>query len=138
MKRYLVTSALPYANGPIHFGHLVGAYIPADVYTRHKKMQGENAIHISGSDEHGVAIIMGAQKAKKPCQEYVNDWHGEHKKLFDLFDIQFDYFGQTSAEYHHEEVLKWFEALNEKGLIGPKDTQQLFCKSCGNYLKLQG
>ena len=54
MKRYLVTSALPYANGPIHFGHLVGAYIPADVYTRHKKMQGEKAIHISGSDEHGV------------------------------------------------------------------------------------
>lgn len=134
MKRYLITSALPYANGPIHFGHLVGAYIPADVYTRHKKMQGENAIHISGSDEHGVAIIMGAQKAKKSCQDYVNDWHEEHKKLFDLFDIHFDYFGQTSAEYHHEEVLKWFEALNEKGLIGPKDTQQLFCKSCENHL----
>ena len=116
MKKYLVTSALPYANGPIHFGHLVGAYIPADVYTRHKKMLGEKAIHISGSDEHGVAIIMGAQKAKKSCQDYVNDWHKEHKKLFDLFDIQFDYFGQTSATYHHEEVLKWFEALNEKAL----------------------
>ena len=91
MKRYLITSALPYANGPIHFGHLVGAYIPADVYTRHKKMQGENAIHISGSDEHGVAIIMGAQKAKKSCQDYVNDWHEEHKKLLDYL-ITFEIF----------------------------------------------
>ena len=134
MKKFLVTSALPYANGPIHFGHLVGAYIPADVFTRHKKIMGERAIHICGSDEHGVAIIMGAQKAGKSCQEYVNDWHKEHKKLFDLFDVKFDYFGQTSAAYHKEEVLKWFEALNEKGLIGPKETQQLHCQSCDNHL----
>ena len=63
--KYLITSALPYANGPLHFGHLAGVYIPADVYTRHRKMQGEDAIHISGSDEHGVAIMLNAQKDKR-------------------------------------------------------------------------
>ena len=75
----LITSALPYGNGPLHFGHLAGAYLPADIYTRHKKLSGVNAIHISGSDEHGVAIMLNAQKAKIPYQEYVDSWHQNHK-----------------------------------------------------------
>lgn len=132
--KYLITSALPYANGPIHFGHIAGVYLPADIFTRHKKLKGVKAIHICGSDEHGVAIMQNAQKAKKSYQEYVNEWHKTHKDLFDKYDIQFDFFGQTSAPYHKEETLKWFNDLLGKGLIEKKAEQQLQCQSCKNML----
>ncbi len=91
--KYLNTSALPYANGPLHFGHIAGVYLPADIYTRHLKLKGERAVHICGSDEHGVAIMQNAQKAGRKYQEYVNDWHKTHKDLFDRYQIQFDFFG---------------------------------------------
>ncbi|MFI5391786.1 MAG: class I tRNA ligase family protein, partial [Bacteriovoracales bacterium] len=121
MKKYLVTSALPYANGPIHPGHLVGAYLPADIYTRHLRMNGEKVIHISGSDEYGVAIMLNAQKAGQDFGEYVDHWHKEHKRIFEKFEVGFDFFGQTHLPYHKEEVLLWFKALHEKGLIEPED-----------------
>ena len=133
-KKYLVTSALPYANGPLHFGHLAGVYLPADAFTRHHKLLGHNTLHISGSDEHGVAIMLNAQKAKIPYQEYVDSWHKEHKELFDQINVKFDYFGQTSADYHAEEVVPWFTALHEKGFIEPRDSQQLQCQDCKNHL----
>ena len=132
--KYLITSALPYANGPIHFGHIAGVYLPADIFTRHKKLKGDKAIHISGSDEHGVAIMQNAQKAKISYQEYVNEWHKTHKELFDKYDIKFDFFGQTSAPYHKEETLKWFNDLLGKGLIEKKAEQQLQCQDCKNFL----
>jgi methionyl-tRNA synthetase len=132
--KYLITSALPYANGPIHFGHIAGVYLPSDIFTRHKKLKGEKAIHISGSDEHGVAIMQNAQKAKISYQEYVNQWHKTHKDLFDKYDIKFDFFGQTSAEYHKEETLVWFNDLLNKGLIEKKAEQQLQCQDCKNML----
>ncbi|MFA7613982.1 MAG: methionine--tRNA ligase [Candidatus Caldatribacteriota bacterium] len=132
--KYLITSALPYANGPIHFGHIAGVYLPADIFTRHKKLKGERAIHISGSDEHGVAIMQNAQKAQKSYQEYVNEWHKEHKDLFDRYDIQFDFFGQTSAPYHQEETIVWFNDLLKKGLIEKKEEKQLQCQDCKNML----
>jgi len=134
MKRYLITSALPYANGPLHFGHLAGVYLPADVFYRHTKLMGRKAIHISGSDEHGVAIMLNAQKAGKEYKEYVDEWHDSHKKLFDKYKVFFDFFGQTSADYHAEEVVPWFKAIHEKGLIGTKDSQQLYCNDCKNHL----
>lgn len=132
--KYLITSALPYANGPLHFGHIAGVYLPADIFTRHKKLQGAQAIHISGSDEHGVAIMQNAQKAKKSYQEYVNEWHKTHKDLFDKYDIHFDFFGQTSAPYHKEETLKWFNDLLGKGLIEKRAEKQLQCQDCKNML----
>jgi methionyl-tRNA synthetase len=132
--KYLITSALPYANGPIHFGHIAGVYLPADIFTRHKKLKGDKAIHISGSDEHGVAIMQNAQRAGKSYQEYVNEWHKTHKELFEKYDIQFDFFGQTSAPYHREETLKWFNDLLAKGLIEKKAEKQLQCQSCKNML----
>lgn len=132
--KYLITSALPYANGPIHFGHIAGVYLPADIYARHRKLQGKKAIHISGSDEHGVAIMQNAQKAKKSYQDYVNKWNKTHKELFDLYGIRFDYFGQTSAPYHKEETLKWFDELYSKGFIEKKAEDQLQCQDCSNYL----
>lgn len=132
--KYLITSALPYANGPLHFGHIAGVYLPADIFTRHKKLSGAKAIHISGSDEHGVAIMQNAQKVKKSYQEYVNEWHKTHKELFDKYDIQFDFFGQTSAPYHKEETLKWFNDLIGKGLIEKRAEKQLQCQDCKNML----
>lgn len=132
--KYLITSALPYANGPIHFGHIAGVYLPADIYARHRKLQGKSAIHISGSDEHGVAIMQNAQKAKKSYQEYVNKWNKTHKDLFDLYEIKFDYFGQTSADYHKDETLIWFKELYDKGFIEKKAEDQLQCQDCKNYL----
>lgn len=134
MKRYLITSALPYANGPLHFGHLAGVYLPADVFYRHTKLMGRKAIHICGSDEHGVAIMLNAQKAGKDYKSYVDEWHASHKALFDKFKVTFDFFGQTSADYHAKEVIPWFKAIHEKGLIGTKDSQQLYCNDCTNHL----
>lgn len=133
-KKFLVTSALPYANGPLHFGHIAGVYLPSDIFTRHKKLKGEKVMHICGSDEHGVAIMQNAQKAGKSYQEYVNEWHKTHKDLFEKYDIKFDFFGQTSAPYHKEETLKWFNDLLAKGLIEKRAEQQLQCQSCKNML----
>ncbi len=133
-KKYLITSALPYANGPLHFGHLAGAYLPADVYARHRKNQGHRTIFISGSDEHGVAIMLNAKKAGTDYKEYVNKWHQEHAELFKKYGVKFDFFGQTSAAYHAEEVIPWFHALNEQGLIETKQSAQLYCNDCHNHL----
>ena len=133
-KKYLITSALPYANGPLHFGHIAGVYLPADIYTRYRKLQGHETVHISGSDEHGVAIMLNANKADVPYKQYVDGWHKEHKELFDKYDIKFDFFGQTSADYHEEETLIWFKELYEKGFIEKEDEEQLQCQSCKNYL----
>ncbi len=132
--KYLITSALPYANGPIHFGHITGVYLPADIFTRHKKLKGERAVHICGSDEHGVAIMQNAQKAGRAYQEYVNEWHKSHKALFDSYGIHFDFFGQTSAPYHKEETLRWFNELHGKGMIEKRAEKQLQCQDCKNFL----
>lgn len=134
MARYLITSALPYANGPIHFGHIAGVYLPADIYTRHRKMRGEKCIHISGSDEHGVAIMQNAEKAGVDYKDYVDGWHKEHREVFAQYGIHFDYFGQTSADYHADETVRWFKSLHDKGLIEKQAEEQLQCQSCHNYL----
>jgi methionyl-tRNA synthetase len=133
-SRIMITSALPYANGPLHFGHLTGVYLPADVFYRHLKQLGKNVAHISGSDEHGVAIMLNAQKAKVPYKEYVDQWHREHKELFDRYQVQFDFFGQTSAAYHADETIKWFKEINKKGLVETQDSPQLQCQDCHNHL----
>jgi len=108
--------------------------LPADVYTRHLRLLGERVIHISGSDEHGVAIMLNAKKEGKNYKSYVDYWHAEHKKVFNKFEVDFDFFGQTSEPYHAVEVIKWFDELYKKELIEPQDNQQLHCKSCDNHL----
>lgn len=133
-KKYLITSALPYANGPLHFGHLTGVYIPADIFTRHLRLQGKEVLHISGSDEHGVAIMIGAEKEKKSYAEYVDGWHEAHKKLFDQYQVSFDFFGRTSAPYHRVETLDWFERLNAAGFITKKTEKQLYSIDDGKFL----
>lgn len=133
-NKYLVTAALPYANGPLHFGHLAGVYVPADIYVRHRRLQGHRVRFICGADEHGVAIMLSAEKAKVPYQAWVDKWHAAHDTLFKSLDIQFDIFGRTSAPYHEAETLEWFRTLHEKGLITPQTERQLYSIDDAKFL----
>ncbi len=135
MVRYLVTSALPYANGPIHFGHLVGAYLPADVYTRTLRMQGEEVLFVCGTDEHGVAITIGAEREGLPYPEYVAKWRGEIKATFDLFGIAFDVWSGTSiSPFHAELSQEFFTRLDQRGYLLQREIEQLFCERDGRFL----
>ncbi len=127
-RRILVTAALPYANGPIHFGHLVGAYLPADVFVRFHKMIGSDVIYICGTDEHGVAITKNAEQEKKPYQEYVDHWHGVIRSSLEAFGVQFDWFGRTSRkEPHYPLSLEFFVRLLHNGRVQPRETKQHYC-----------
>src|SRR6187549_1517967 len=103
MPRHLVTSALPYANGPIHFGHVVGAYLPADVYVRTLRACGEEVLFVCGADEHGVAITIGAEAEDIPYPQYVAKWRAVIKTTFDRLGIAFDVWSGTSISPHHVE-----------------------------------
>src|SRR5690606_33279124 len=105
-EKIIVTSALPYANGPIHFGHVVGAYLPADIYVRYRRMCGDEVHFVCGTDEHGVAITLKAEQAGKAYPEYVDHWHAEIKRILDDVGIEFDLFSGTAAHRnpHHVEL----------------------------------
>lgn len=137
MTRYLVTSALPYANGPIHFGHVAGAYLPADVYVRYLRMaKGKDAVlFVCGTDEHGVAITLKAEQAGLGYREYVDQWHSEIKSLFDRFGIRFDIFSGTArCPRHAETSRRFFEVLLEKGFVFDKTEEQWFSEESGRFL----
>ncbi len=128
MTRYLVTSALPYANGLIHFGHVVGAYLPADVYVRTLRMQGEDVRFICGTDEYGVAIAIGAEQQGIDYTSYVAHWREEIKSLFDRLAIEFDVWSGTSVcPYHEEMSLEFFRRLREGGYLLYLEGDQLYC-----------
>ncbi|MBP3192948.1 methionine--tRNA ligase [Natronogracilivirga saccharolytica] len=133
-KRTLVTSALPYANGPIHLGHMAGAYLPADFYVRYKRMRGEDVVFICGSDEHGVPITIAADKEGVTPQEIVDRFHEMNKKTFEEFGITFDYFGRTSSKVHHETSRDFFRKLNEKGVFKKKKEIQFYDERAGMFL----
>ena len=101
-NRYLVTSALPYANGPLHIGHLAGAYLSADIYVRFQRLMGKDIVFICGSDEHGAAITIKAMKEGKTPQEIVDMYHGLFQDTFQKMGISFDIYHRTSAPIHHE------------------------------------
>ncbi|NGP87874.1 methionine--tRNA ligase [Fodinibius halophilus] len=125
-KRTLVTSALPYANGPIHLGHLAGAYLPADLYVRYKRLTDQDVIHICGSDEHGVPITIAAEKDGVSPQDIVDEYHNRNKKIFEEFGINFDYYGRTSSEVHHETSQAFFKKLYGDGVFVQKTQEQLY------------
>ncbi|MEX2601654.1 MAG: methionine--tRNA ligase [Balneolaceae bacterium] len=133
-KRTLITSALPYANGPIHLGHLAGAYLPADLFTRYSRLKGEDIIHVCGSDEHGVPITIAAEKEGVTPQEIVNKFHERNKQVFKEFGIEFDYYGRTSSKVHHETSKEFFKNLNEKGAFVKKSEKQLYDADSGMFL----
>ncbi|MBI5432550.1 MAG: methionine--tRNA ligase [Planctomycetes bacterium] len=135
MVRYLVTSALPYANGPIHFGHVVGAYLPADVYVRTLRMHGEEVLYVCGADEHGVAITIGAERENQPYAEYVAHWRGVIKSTFDRLGIRFDVWSGTSISPSHAELSQdFFRRLDIGGYLMQREEQQLYCTTDARFL----
>ncbi len=133
-KRILVTSALPYANGPIHLGHLAGAYLPADLYTRYQRLKGSDIIHICGSDEHGVPITIAAEKEGVTPWEIIERYHTGNKEVFKRFGIDFDYYGRTSSETHKKTSQEIFLNLYEQGVFTKKVQEQLFDVKAGMFL----
>jgi len=133
-KRYLVTSALPYANGPIHIGHLAGVYIPSDIYTRFLRMKGVDVLSICGSDEHGVPITLKARKEGVTPQEIVDRYHAMNKKAFEDFGIAFDIYSRTSNPVHYETASGIFKKLYDKGEFTEKTSEQYFDEEAGCFL----
>lgn len=133
-KRILVTSALPYANGPIHLGHLAGAYLTPDLYVRYKRLKGDDVVFICGSDEHGVPITIAAEKEGVTPQDIVDRYHGMNKKVFEEFGISFDYYGRTSSDTHRETSQEFFKNLYDKGFFKKKTEEQLYDSKKDMYL----
>ncbi|MBK8518082.1 MAG: methionine--tRNA ligase [Saprospiraceae bacterium] len=133
-KRYLVTSALPYANGPLHIGHLAGAYLSADVYVRFQRLMGKDILYICGSDEHGAAITIKAMKENLLPQEIVDTYHNLFKKTFERIGISFDMYHRTSAPIHHETSQEFFTKLYEKGEFLEKESEQYYDEKAGQFL----
>ncbi len=126
IKRYLVTAALPYANGPLHIGHLAGAYLSGDIYTRFLRLYGKDVLYICGSDEHGAAITIKSLKENKSPQEIVDKYHGLFKDTFAQMGINFDHYHRTSAELHHETSQEFFSTLFDKGEFIEKESEQYY------------
>ena len=133
-KRYTVTSALPYANGPLHIGHLAGCYIPSDIYVRYLRSMGRDVAYICGSDEHGVAITIKARKEGVTPQEIVDRYHEMMKGSFKEFGISFDHYSRTSAPIHHETASGLFRDLYDKGEFVEQVTEQYFDEEAGQFL----
>lgn len=133
-KRLLVTSALPYANGPIHIGHLAGVYVPSDIYTRYQRLKGTDVIHICGSDEHGVPITIKARQEAITPQQVVDKYHEINKKAFAEFGISFDIYSRTSNKIHYETASGFFKKLYDKGDFIEKITEQYYDEEAGQFL----
>ena len=112
-KKYLVTSALPYANGPLHLGHIAGAYLPADIFVRYLRSKKDDVVFVCGSDEHGAAITIKAKKEGTTPQKVVDEFHELNKLTFEKFGISFDYYDRTSAEHHHKKAQDFFIPFNK-------------------------
>src|SRR3712207_9011255 len=113
-NRYLVTSALPYANGPLHVGQIVGAYLPADSFVRYLRARGEDVVYVCGTDDHGVPITLRAEREGKSPREVVDYWWAHMKETFERFDISFDNFSHTSTELHARNTQLFYRKLKEE------------------------
>jgi methionyl-tRNA synthetase len=133
-KRTLITSALPYANGPIHIGHLAGVYVPADIYARYLRLKGEEALFIGGSDEHGVPISLKAKEEEIQPQELVDRYHVIIKKSFEDFGITFDIYSRTSSKIHHQTAAAFFRKLYDQGEFIEKTSEQYYDEEARQFL----
>tara|TARA_B100000497_G_C7687647_1_gene417106 strand:+ start:200 stop:1885 length:1686 start_codon:yes stop_codon:yes gene_type:complete len=133
-KRYTVTSALPYANGPLHIGHIAGAYLPADIYVRYRKSKQNDVVFICGSDEHGAAITLRAKKEGVSPQEIVDTYHQLNKKSFEDFGINFDIYHRTSDPLHHQTAQEFFSVLDQKQVFTQQVSQQFFDEEHNQFL----
>lgn len=133
-KKVLITAALPYANGPLHFGHIAGAYLPADCYARFQRLVGHDVLYICGSDEHGVPITLNAEMAGRTPQEHVDIFHHVIAGFFKQLRISFDHYSRTTWEGHVHPTQQFFLDLLENGYIEPKVTEQLFSPADNRFL----
>ena len=133
-KRYLVTSALPYANGPVHIGHLAGVYVPSDIYTRYLRLRGEDVIHVCGSDEHGVPITIKAKKEGITPQQVVDRYHEIIKNAFAGLGIEFDIYSRTSSDMHTATASDFFRKMNEEGKFVEQTTEQYYDEEAKMFL----
>ena len=125
-KRHTITAALPYANGPLHIGHLAGAYIPADIYARYLRLKEKDVVFVCGSDEHGAAIPIRAKKEGISPQKIIDKYHTIIKKSFEDFGISFDNYARTSSKIHHKMASEFFNELNTKNIFIEKESEQLY------------
>ncbi|PKP19270.1 MAG: methionine--tRNA ligase, partial [Bacteroidetes bacterium HGW-Bacteroidetes-21] len=133
-KRYLVTSALPYANGPLHIGHLAGVYIPADIYVRYLRLRKRDVLFIGGSDEHGVPITIKARQEGVTPKDIVDRYHGMIKDSFEKLGISFDIYSRTSNKVHFETASEFFRTLYDKGVFIEKDSEQYYDDEVKQFL----
>jgi methionyl-tRNA synthetase len=133
-QKILVTSALPYANGPIHLGHLAGAYLPADVYVRYQRAKRRDVIFICGSDEHGVPITIAAEKQGVSPREIVEKYRTLHRESFKRFGMSFDNYSGTSLPHHHKISQEFFLKLHSKGYLSEKTMSQFYCEHDDMFL----
>ncbi|WP_104734897.1 methionine--tRNA ligase [Hanstruepera ponticola] len=133
-KRYTITAALPYTNGPIHIGHLAGVYVPADIYARYQRLIGNDVAFICGSDEHGVPITIKAKKEGVSPQDIVDKYHAIIKKSFVDFGITFDNYSRTSAKIHHDTAQEFFKTLYDNGEFIEEVTEQLYDEEANQFL----
>ena len=133
-KKILVTAALPYANGPLHFGHIAGCYLPADCYARFMRMNGHDVAFICGSDEYGVAITLSAEQAGRTPKEHVDIFHATNKAFFDQLHISFDHYSRTTQPLHTKMAQAFFLELFDAGFIEEKVTDQLYSEADGRFL----
>ncbi len=133
-KRTTVTAALPYANGPVHIGHLAGVYVPADIYARYLRAKGEEVVYVCGSDEHGVPVTIRARKEGTGVQDVVDRYHSLIKDSFERFGISFDIYSRTTSQTHHETASQFFRTLYEGGKLTEMETEQYFDEQTCRFL----
>lgn len=133
-KRTLVTTALPYANGPVHIGHLAGVYVPADIYVRYLRLRGRDVLFIGGSDEHGVPVTIRARKEGITTQQVVDRYHELIKSSFERFGISFDIYSRTTSAIHHQFASDYFRKLYEDGKFIEQTTEQFYDPETGHFL----
>jgi len=133
-KKYTVTSALPYANGPLHIGHIAGAYLPADIYVRYRKLKKDDVLFVCGSDEHGAAITLRAKKEGKTPKEIVDYYHDLNKNTFKEFGIDFDIYHRTSDGLHHQTAQEFFSVLESKNIFTKKTSEQFYDQEHQQFL----
>ena len=134
VKRYTITAALPYTNGPIHIGHLAGVYVPSDIYSRYLRLQGKDVAFICGSDEHGVAISMKAKKEGITPQQVIDKYDGIIRQSFIDFGISFDNYSRTSSKIHHDTAQEFFRKLYDNGDFIEEETEQLYDAKANQFL----
>ena len=133
-KRTLITSALPYANGPVHIGHLAGVYVPSDIYARYLRLKGDEVLFIGGSDEHGIPITIKARKEGVTSQDIVDRYHELIKKSFNEFGITFDIYSRTTSKTHKKTASDFFRTLYDKGEFSEQESEQYYDKEAGQFL----